>query len=427
MKVAILLGCLFFFMAIRMPVVFSLLLSSIIYFTFLSDVQLVVIAHRMLYSMQSFPLLALPLYIFAADILTSGELSSVLFNFTRALIGHVRGSLGYVNVIISMIFAGMSGSMSADIAGLGKIELPMMKKAGYDDDFSIGITGASSIIGPIIPPSIQMVIYGMIAEQSVGRLFVGGFIPGLIMGVYLMILVLYYSRKRNYPKDPQRAPWKEMLHWSKRAFWALITPAIILSGIVLGVFTPTEAAVVAVVWAFFISRFIYKAITVKDLVPMLLNAVMTTAIIMLITGAAAVFGWIITTENVPGLLRELLLGITDQRWVILMVLNIVLLILGCFFDITAIVLVFTPVILPVLKAFQIDLVHWGVVQTLNVCIGFVTPPFGIGLFLLADMTGRPVMEVARNIFPFLLPLAAALLTITYLPELVLFLPRLVFG
>ena len=422
----VLLGSLFLFLFLGMPVVFSLFLSSILYFVFYSNVPFILIAHRSISSLQSFPLLTLPLYILAADMMNTGRISNEIFKFARSLIGHKRGSLGYVNVLVSMLFAGMSGSMSADIAGLGKIEIPMMEEVGFDKEFAVGLTGASSIIGPIIPPSIQMILYGMVAEQSIGQLFVGGLVPGVLLGVALLITVYVFSVLRKYPYDTERASLKKILYHFRRSIWALITPVIILSGIVLGIFSPTEAAGVAVVWAFFVSIVIYKTITLKDMVPMVIGAVITSAMILFIMGAAAVFGWIITVENAPILLRDLLLSTTDQRWIILLVLIVAYLILGCFFDISAIVLVFTPILVPILRAYNIDLIHWGVVQTLTLCIGFLTPPFGVGLFILSDMTGMPVMKTARTIGPFVVPMLLVVLLLAYVPALILFLPEIVF-
>jgi tripartite ATP-independent transporter DctM subunit len=422
-----LVGSLFLLMFLGMPVVFSLFLSSILYLVFYSDVPFLVVVHRSISSLQSFALLTLPLYILAADMMNSGRISNEIFKFARSLFGHMRGSLGYVNVLASMIFAGMSGSMSADIAGLGKIEIPMMEEAGFDKEFSVGLTGASSIIGPIIPPSIQMVIYGMIAEQSIGQLFVAGFIPGIVLGLALMIHVYIVSAIRNYPHDKQRATIRQVFQHFRRAIWALITPAIILSGIVLGMFTPTEAAVVAVVWAFVISIFVYKTIKLKDLGRMIVGSVTTSAMILFIMGAAAVFGWIVTIENAPNILRDLLLTTTDNPIVIMLIVIVAYLILGCFFDISSITLIFTPMLIPILKAFKIDLIHWGVVQTLTLCVGFLTPPFGVGLFILSDMTGLSVMRTARTIAPFLIPITLVILLITFIPEIVLFLPRIVFS
>jgi tripartite ATP-independent transporter DctM subunit len=388
---------------------------------------MIILAHRMVGSIQSFPLLALPLYILAADIMNEGQISARLFGFSKSLVGHIRGSLGHVVVVADMIFAGISGSISAEAAGLGKMELPMMTKAGYDMKFAVGVASSASIIGPIIPPSIQMILYGMIAEQSVGRLFAGGFIPGVIMGITLMVTVYVFAVKRNYPREAKRASIGEMWKGFKKAFFALMAPVIILGGIISGVFTPTEAGVVAVVYSFVITYFVYRTLKLRQFIPMFVGTAVTTALILVIMGAASVFGWLITMEDVPSKIRDLILAATNQQWVVLLLLNIAFLILGCFFDICAIILVFTPMILPVLKVFHVDLVHWGVVETLNVCIGFLTPPFGVGLFIMSELSGLKVSEVTRAIAPFLIPLIFTLFLITYVPELVLFLPRIVFG
>lgn len=427
MNALLLVGALLVLMAMRVPVVFSLLLSCLFYILFLNPIPMVVLAHRMVGSLQAFPLLALPLYILAADIMNSGRISEEMFRFARSLVGHIRGSLGHVNVVASMVFAGMSGSITADTAGLGKIEIPMMVKAGYDKPFAVAVTGASSIIGPIMPPSIQMILYGMIAEVSVGRLFVGGAIPGVVMGLAIMAAIYFYAVRRNYPRDPRRAALSDVWASFRKSFFALLTPVIILGGIVTGIFTPTEAAVVAVVYAFVISFFVYRTLKLSQLLPMVVGSAVTTGMILVIMGAASVFGWIVTMENVPVLIRDAILAATDKQWVVLLILNVVFLIAGCFFDICAIILVFTPMILPVLQAFQIDLVHWGVVEVLNVCIGFLTPPFGVGLYVLADLSGLTVAQVTRAVAPFLIPLLVTLLLITYIPQLVLWLPGVVFG
>ncbi|MEE4363834.1 MAG: TRAP transporter large permease [Desulfotignum sp.] len=427
MNAILLISVLMILMALRVPVVFSLLLSCLFYVTFLKEIPMIILAHRMLGSLQIFPLLSLPLYILAADIMNSGRITEEMFKLARALVGHIRGSMGHVNVVASMIFAGMSGSITADTAGLGKIEIPMMTKAGYDKSFAVAVTGASSIIGPIMPPSIQMILYAMIAEQSVGRLFVGGAIPGVVMGLALMVTIYIYAVRRKYPYDSSRAPLADIWKSFKQSVWALMTPVIILGGIVTGIFTPTEAAVVAVVYAFVISFFIYRTLQLKDMLKMMVGSAVTSALILVIMGAASVFGWIVTMENIPVLIRDLILSTTDRQWVVLIILNLVFLIAGCFFDICAIILVFTPMILPVLTAFQIDLVHWGVVQVLNVCIGFLTPPFGVGLYVLSDLSGMSVGQVMRSVAPFLVPLLISLALITFFPQLVLWLPEIVFG
>ncbi len=427
MNALFLISVLLVLMAMRIPVVFSLLLSSLFYLVFIKQIPLIILAHRMMGSLESFPLLALPLFILAADIINAGRTSEEMFKFARSLVGHLRGSMGHVVVVASMIFAGISGTITAEAAGLGKLELPMMQKAGFDKPFSIGLISASSIIGPIVPPSVQMILYAMITEQSVGRLFVGGIIPGIVMGLCLMVMVYVYAVKRNYPRDAERASLSVVLSTLKSSAPALATPVIILGGIMTGVFTPTEAGVVAVVYGLIISLFVYKTLRLAQLPEMLVGAAVMTGLILVIMGAASVFGWVVTMENIPLLIKNALLSATDKQWVVLLILNVSFLLAGCLFDICAIILVLTPMILPVLQAFHIDLVHWGVVEVLNVCIGFLTPPFGVGLFIMSDMAGMEVSEVIRACSPFLVPLFIALGLITYVPQLVTWLPRLVFG
>ncbi len=427
MNALVLISVLLLLMAMRIPVVFSLLLSSLFYLVVFKSIPLIVLAHRMMGSLESFPLLALPLFILAADIINVGKTSEEMFKFARSLVGHLRGSMGHVIVVASMIFAGISGTITAEAAGLGKLELPLLQKAGFDKPFSVGLISSSSIIGPIIPPSVQMILYAMIAEQSVGRLFIGGVIPGFIMGVCLMIMVYIYAVKRNYPRSAKRASLSEILGTLKTSAPALATPAIILGGIMTGIFTPTEAAVVAVAYALFISFFVYKTLTLRQLPQLLFGSAVMTSLILVIMGAASVFGWVVTMENIPVLVKNTLMSATDKQWVILLILNIAFLVAGCFFDICAIILVLTPMILPVLQAFHIDMVHWGVVEVLNVCIGFLTPPFGVGLFIMADMAEMSVSEVIKACSPFLIPLLVSLGLITYIPSLVTWLPKLVFG
>jgi tripartite ATP-independent transporter DctM subunit len=412
-------------MAIRIPVVFSLMMASIVYVIFLGDIPLTLLSHRMSGSLQSFPLLALPLYILAAEIMNQSKISQQIFNFAKLALGHISGALGHVNVVVSMIFAGMSGSITADTAGLGSVEIPAMIDAGYDKKFSVGITGASSLIGPIIPPSIHMIIYGMIAEQSVGQLFLGGAIPGTIMGITLMIMVYLISLKKELPKSPKMSPFSLIWGSFKKAFPAVLTPIIILGGIVTGIFTPTEAAVVAVIYSYLLGFVIYRTLKISDVFPMLVNVACTTAIILAIMGAASVFGWVITLENIPNQIRDIVIGFTDKAWVVMLLLIVAFTIAGCFFDIGAILLVITPMVVPLVKAYGIDLIHFGILEVLVLCIGFLTPPFGVGLFILSNIAKIPVHEVIRAMLPFYIPLYFMVFLIMCFPSIVLFLPNYV--
>lgn len=426
MKATVILIILLIFMAIRTPIIFSMLLSAAFYLIFLSDISLVILPHRMSGAIESFPLLAVPLFILAAEFMNRGMITTKIFQFASDCIGHIKGSLGHVNVLASMIFAGMSGSEVADVAGLGKIEVTAMKERGYDLEFSGAVTGASSIIGPIIPPSILMILYGSIAEQSVGRLFLAGAIPGIIMGICLMILIYFISRNRNYPQLPFpgiKTVFKSFLD----AFPTLLIPVIIMGGIMTGVFTPTESAVVAAVYAFILTVVVYRDLRLKDIIPILYDVALTTGLVIIIVGAAAVFGWMITQENIPDAIREFIVGFTDKTWVVLLILNIVLLIAGCFFSVVSIMLIMTPMIIPLAKAFGIDLIHLGVVIVLNLCVGYLSPPFGIGLYVLSDITRLPVERLCRAMVPFFIPILFVLFLSTYFPKICLYLPNLVMG
>lgn len=426
MKAGIVLILLLFFMGMRIPIVFSLLLSSGFYCFFLSDISIVVLVHRMSTAFESFPLIAVPLFILAAEFMVRGFIVKVIFEFADTCVGHITGGLGHVNVLASMIFAGMSGSEVADVAGLGKIEMKIMSDKGYDLPFSAAITGASAMIGPIIPPSILMILYGGIASQSVGRLFIGGIFPGILMGLGLMVTVYLISKKRKYYKSSFPG-FKLVFRAFLRAFPSLLLPVVTIGGILKGFFTPTEAGVIAVMYAFVLTFLIYRDQPFKEIFPILYEAAMTTAITIIIVGAAAVFGWVITLENIPILMRDFIINFTDQKWVVLLLLNIILLIEGCFFSITSILLIMTPMIIPLANSFGIDLIHLGVVMVLNLCIGFFTPPIGVGLYILSDATNLSIEEISKAMIPFYLPILLVLLLITYFPDIVLFLPHLLMG
>jgi len=426
MKACIVLGALFLFMAMRIPIVFSMLLSSAVYFLFLSDMDVVVMAQRMCSAVQSFPLLAIPLFILAAEFMNRGKATTLIFEFANNCVGHVRGGLGHVNVLASMIFAGMSGSEVADVAGLGKIEIKAMTEKGYDVTFSAAVTGASSIIGPIIPPSILMIVYGSISEESVGRLFLGGAIPGIIMGLSLMVLIYVLSRKRNYPFFPFPGG-RVFLRSFLEAFPTLLIPLIIMGGIISGIFTPTESGVVAVVYTFCLTFLLYRDLKFKDLLPILHDVALSTGLIMIILGGASVFAWVITLENTHEAIRNLIVSFTSQQWAVLLILNIILLIAGCFFGQVSIMLILTPMIVPLAKSFGIDLVHLGVVMVLNLCVGYLTPPFGLGLFVLSDITGLPMERLAKAMIPFFIPILIVLFLVTYIPDIALYLPNSLMG
>jgi len=426
MNAVIIIIMVLFFMAIRIPVVFSLLLSSTFYLIFLSDVPMIILAHRMVGAVESFPLIALPLFILAAEFMNRGTITSKIFQFASQCMGHFQGSLGHVNVFASMIFAGMSGSEVADVAGLGKVEVAAMKERGYDAEFSAAVTGASSIVGPIIPPSVLMIIYGSIAEQSVGRLFLGGAIPGIIIGLSLMVVIYFISKKRNYSKSPFPG-WLMVFKSFLDALPTLMIPVIIMGGIITGVFTPTESAVVAVVYSFILTFVVYRDLKLKEVIPILFEVTLSTGFAVIIIGGAAVFGWMITQENIPIAIRDFILSLTQNKWMVLLILNVILLAAGCFFAVMSILIIMTPMIIPLAQSFGIDLIHLGVMMVLNLCIGFLSPPFGIGLYVLSDITNLSIEKLSRAMIPFFIPILFVLFLVTYFPSISMWLPNLLMG
>lgn len=416
-----------FGMAIRIPVVFSLMIASSVYVIFFSNLPLTTLTHRFSGSLQSFPILALPLYVLVAEVMNDSKCSEEMFNFVKKLFGHITGSVAHASVVADMIFAGITGTLTAECAGLGAIEIPQMEKAKYDKPFAAGVVGAASILGPIIPPSAPMILVGMIAGESIGRLFMGGLIPGVLIGLGLMIVVYFVARNREYPKEPQRATFSEIWPSFKRAFPALMTPIIILGGMAFGIFTPTEAGVVAVLYSYILGFWIYRTLRLSNIYRQFLRTGYTTALVLAIMGAASVFGWIMTMENIPNLLKSTLVGLTSDPRIVIFLFIILFTLLGCFFDIGAILLVITPMIIPIVKAYGINMIHFGVLEVVVICVGFLTPPFGVGLFILSNQTGLKVQDIVKALLPFFIPIYSVIFLIAYLPDLVLFLPNLLMG
>jgi len=414
-------------LALGAPIFVAMLAASFAWILQTGNLSLFTMgAQRMYASVNSFTLLAIPLFIFAGLLMNMSGVSKRLFDYANTLIGHITGGLGHVNVVASMFFAGMSGSAVADAAGLGAIEMKAMKDAGFDDGFSGAVTAASSTIGPIIPPSIPMVLFGGLTSVSVGRLFLGGFIPGLVMGFSLMLIVYFVAKKRNYPVSP-KATFKE--HW--RAFLdalpSLIMPVIILGGILSGMFTPTEAATVACLYALALGVFLYKEIDLRKLWILLRETMRNTAQVMAIIAAAGLFGWVMTYQGIPAAIIKSIIGFTDNKYVVLLIINIVLLILGCFMEGNAILILTVPIMVPIAKEFGIDLVHLGVIMCLNTMIGTVTPPVGMCLYPVMTLGNLTMGQMVKEIIPFLIILIVALLLVTYISPLATFLPTLLMG
>jgi len=380
------------------------------------------ILHRMVNGVDSFPLLAIPFFIMAGTLMNEAGLTNQIFDFARAVVGWLPGGLGHVNVGASVIFAGMSGAAVADAGGLGTIEIKAMNDAGYDLDFSIGVTAASSTIGPIIPPSLPMVIYGVMASASIGKLFIAGFVPGLLMALGLSLSVAYYAKKRNYLRDAAFSVRRLGSSFIK-GLPALMTPTIIIGGIMSGIFTPTEAAIAAVVYALVLGL-VYRTLTFKSFVKISLETAETTAIILLIVAGASIFAWVLTANQVTEKFATLMLGISNNKIVILLIINAILLVVGCFMETIAAITILTPVFLPVMAKFGVDPIHFGVIMVL---FGLLTPPVGMVLFVLARVAKVPFERCAKATFPFLLPLMVVLLLITFIEPLCMWLPGVLFS
>ena len=372
----------------------------------------------------SFILLAVPLFIVAANIMNAGTISDRLLKFCVAAVGRFRGGLGHVNVVASLIFSGMSGSAIADAAGIGKIIIEMMTKDGrYPIGFAAAITAASATIGPVIPPSIPMVMYALVSDTSVGYLFLGGITPGLLMGAVLMFMVARISKKRGFALETP-TPLREMPRITFNAFPALMMPVILLFGIYGGATTPTEAAAVAATYAFVLAALFYRAISVRGTYDILSNSARSSAAVGLVIGGALIFNYIVASENIPNTVAAYLDAINLSPIAFLLMVNLLLLLLGCILDATTILLVIIPLFLPAARELGIDLVHFGVVVVVNTMIGLITPPYGILLFVINATTGAPMRDMIREIWPFMLVLVLALITITFVPGIVLWLPRL---
>lgn len=372
----------------------------------------------------SYILLAVPLFILAAELMNSGSLTARLLEFCNALVGRFRGGLALVNVAQSIIFAGMSGSAIADAAGSGKLMQKMMTEGGkYPASFAAALTAASSVLGPIIPPSIPVVVYGLVADTSIGYLFLGGIVPGLIMGAAQMAVIVAVARRRGFPVEAP-VPLRRLPAITLRAIPALLMPVVLLGGIYGGATTPTEAAAVAALYALLVSALLYRSVTPASLYASLLSSARTTASIGMLIAGALVFNYVVTVENIPDVVRNLLAGYDLSPLGFLLLVNLVLLVLGCFLEGTTILLIIVPVLIPTAHALGIDPVHFGIVVVVNIMIGLITPPYGLLLFIMTRIAEVPLTALVREVLPFLVAMLGTLLLITLVPDLVLWLPRL---
>jgi len=412
---------LFGLITIGAPIAIALGGSSMLWVYLSQEIPDFAIIHRMVNGVDSFPLLAVPFFILAGNIMNAAGLTNHIFGFARALVGWLPGGLGHVNIGASIIFSGMSGAAVADAGGLGTIEIKAMSDAGYDTDFSVAVTASSATIGPIIPPSLPMVIFGVLASESIGQLFVAGFIPGLLMGLSLMIMVAIYAHKRHYPKDA-RFSLRELGRSLIFGLPSLMSPVIIIGGIASGVFTPTEAAIAAVFYGLLLGLAVYRSLSFRDLMQVSLETVETTAIILLIVAGASIFAWILTENQITERFAALILSVSRNKFVVLLLMNIILFIVGFFMETIAAITILVPVLLPIAVEVGVDPVHFGVIMVLNLMIGLLTPPVGMVLYVLSRVAKVPFERCASATLPFLIPLVVVLMLITFVPAFSMWLP-----
>jgi tripartite ATP-independent transporter DctM subunit len=423
----ILLGLFAFLLILKVPITFSLAISSIAT-AFYLNIPLLAIAQRMVQGVNSFSLLAIPFFILAGEIMSQGGISRRLIEFSNILIGRVRGGLAQVNVLASMFFGGISGSAVADVSSIGTMMIPMMKKKGYDADFSVGITVTSACQGVIIPPSHNMIIYAMAAGGvSVGRLFLGGFVPGVILGVSLMIISFIIATIRKYPKE-QRYSLKKSLKIIKDAVLGLFTAVIIIGGVISGVFTATESAAIACLYAFIITFFVYREIPISRFVGILYSSLKTLAMVMSLIAAASAFGWLLAYLKIPAAATSALLSITDNKILLLLLINLLLIFLGTIMDMAPLILITTPILFPVVVGtLGMSPIQFGVMLILNLGIGLTTPPVGSALFVGCAIGKISIEKATKAMLPLYLMMIIVLLLVTFIPNIVMFVPNLIMG
>jgi TRAP-type C4-dicarboxylate transport system permease large subunit len=455
-------------MTAGLPIAIAMALGSLIYIWFSGTIPPLTIVHRMVGGVDSFPLLAVPFFIFAGNLMNSAGITNRIFGFALKLVGWLKGGLGHVNVVGSVVFSGMSGTAVADAGGLGTIEIKAMKDHGYPVEFAVGVTAASATLGPIIPPSLPMVIYGVQANASIGKLFAGGFIPGAVMALLMMLMVGWYAHVRKYGADFPFS-WRNMASglaelvvvaitavvllklWGNEelggllkfgaplaailvvdklfkfdALMALLTPVILIGGMASGLFTPTEAAVAAVFWALFLGFVWYRTLNLRMLLKISMDTIETTATVLFIVAAASIFAWVLTTTQVTEAVAQWVLSISSEPWVFLLLANLFLLFVGCFMETIAAITILVPVFMPILAKLGIDPIHFGLIMVLNLMIGLITPPVGIVIFVLSKISGLSFERTVVAIVPWMIPLLVTLALITYVPDLVMWLPGILY-
>lgn len=410
---------------IGLPVFFSLLAAPGLLLWLNGQERDITLLYRNVYNgIDSFPLMAIPFFMLAGELMNRGKITERLVEFAQALMGHFRGGLAHVNILSSMLFAGLSGSAVADTSALGSMLIPAMEKQGYSRRFAAAITAASSVIGPIIPPSGIMIIYAYVMGESVAALFLAGIVPGILVGAGLMVVVKFMADRYDYPAASRRYSWTERGNASLKAFFPLMTPVIILGGILGGVFTPTEAAAVAVGYAVFIGLFVMKTLRIKDLPSVLSKAAMTSAVVLLLVGAAMAFKTVVSLSHAPEILAATILSISENPLILLFLINILLFVVGMFLDAGPAIIILGPILGPVFVGMGIDPVHFAIIMSVNLTVGLATPPMGLVLFVASSVSGERVENIAKAILPFLLVEIIVIFLITYFPAISMTIPRL---
>ena len=413
-----------FCLILGVPIAFCLGVSSVVFLSFTKGLSLGIIAQRMFTGVDSFPFMAIPFFILAGDLMNAAKITDKLVAFADLIVGRLRGGLAHVNIVTNMFFAGVSGSAVADCSAIGSFLIPMMKEKGFDSDFSAAVTSSASVMGPIIPPSIPMVIYGLITGTSVGALFLSGFVPGVLIGFGLMGVAFFMARKRGYPTRTNRLSLHEIRRTVLFALVPLFMPVIILGGILGGIFTATEASAVAVAYALLIGFFVYRTLGLKVLPEIFISAAKTTGVVFLAIACSNIFNWALVIEGMPQTMAALAKQYIHSTWVLLMAINILLLFLGCLMDATAIMLITVPTLIAITNQFGISPIQFGCIVVLNLMIGLITPPFGLCLFIGCGIARISLETLVKAIWPFIIVEVIVLLLVTYVEPLSMFIPRL---
>lgn len=410
------------------PVAFSMVLSSLAYILMRGSINLTIIPERMHAGLDSFPLIAVPLFILAGRIMNNSGITRRIFGFCMAFVGHLKAGLAYVNVIASIIFAGITGSSVADVAGLGSVEIKAMNDEGYDPAYSCAVTAASSCVGPIVPPSIIMIVIGVMAEISIGRLFAGGLIPGLLMGLSLLTLVFVHTRVKPHYFPPPRKKLTLVEKWkaTKDGLPSVLSPVIILAGILSGAVTPSEAGVIAVVYSVLLGA-VYRELHIRDLPEILKEAALSTGVVLFVIASAQMFGWVVTVERIAHALNIFVSQTQLPSWMILLMVNLGVVLLGCFIEGTAVIMIVVPVLLPMMVDMGINPIQFASFLAVNIMIGLLTPPVGLSVYIASEIAGVPVMKGFRRTIVFAIPIVIVLLMTTYIPAVSVWLPNLLFG